>query len=479
MVKAQLESGISGRRFKSKRDQILHDPFKGPPLAQFIKSSTIWDIWPSVSAFTLEAIAIAFTNRPKHDYHHGTGTSSAYAQYTEARRAWGSMIHHSRTLARIIWIHIPDELYPHSEKDPPSDAEVNQAILEKKTMTNLIESFSVSVKHYLRGERGIFYEDLYHLVCFLPKYNVPSYVQMPNAPQLPEFEAFETLKKEKSDKFIKIELPSASHQSNQSTSNSRSTIQYPDPLIPPIKLLPSYNPPKKTLCDHLPVFRIFRSLWKGALNFTKQRRRSVQNLNDDNLPLEILWQLDAYITSLKRRKMLDVPTTNSMNASIVGLSDALSTLERVLTTPLPFGYTVHLKTVIWGYLLFLPFQLIGTFKKITIPATALISFVFLGFLKISEDIENPFGYSPNDLDLDHFCFNIIAKEIDELTSSPPSNPSDYIFSASNLPLFNLGEFKTAEEIYQSMKPDELRNSLSRKDISSSNSNSSLLKRGEV
>lgn len=44
----------------------------------------------------------------------------------------------------------------------------------------------------------------------------------------------------------------------------------------------------------------------------------------------------------------------------------------------------------------------------------LISFVFLGFLNISEDIEKPFGYSPNDLDMDHFCFNIIAKELDEL-----------------------------------------------------------------
>ncbi|KAH9811098.1 hypothetical protein DFH28DRAFT_1182684 [Melampsora americana] len=460
MGTTQYEPGMFGRRFKSKRDQILHDPFKGPPITQFIKSSTIWDIWPSVLVFTLEALAITLTNHPKHNYHHGTG--SAYAQYTEARRAWGSVIHHSRTLARMIWLHIPDELYPHSEKDSPSDAEVNQAILEKKTMTNLIEAFSVSVKHYLRGERGIFYEDLYHLVCFLPKYGVPSYVQMPKAPQLPELDAFEILKNEKSDEFVKIEVTSENHHNNLSTSTTRSISLYPDPLIPPITLKPSYDPPKRTLCDHLPLFRIFRSLWKGVMNVTKQRRRSFHKLDDDNLPLEILWQLDAYVTSLQRRKILDVPTTNSMNASILGLSDALGTVERVLTTPLPFGYTVHLK-----------------FHKITVPATSLISFVFLGFIQISEDIENPFGYSPNDLDLDHFCFDIIAKEIDELTSSPPSNPSNYIFSSSNLPLFNLGQFKTSEEIYQSMKPDELRISLSRKEIPSSNPSSVIIKPGKV
>lgn len=33
---------------------------------------------------------------------------------------------------------------------------------------------SVAVKHYLRGEDGIFYEDLYHLVKFLPAYELPA-----------------------------------------------------------------------------------------------------------------------------------------------------------------------------------------------------------------------------------------------------------------------------------------------------------------
>ena len=36
-------------------------------------------------------------------------------------------------------------------------------------MLNLLEAFAVALKHYLRGETGIHYEDLYHLVLFLPK----------------------------------------------------------------------------------------------------------------------------------------------------------------------------------------------------------------------------------------------------------------------------------------------------------------------
>lgn len=49
-----------------------------------------------------------------------------------------------------------------------------RALIEKKTIMNLLEGFGVSVKHYLRGEEGIFYEDLYHLVKFLPAYALPN-----------------------------------------------------------------------------------------------------------------------------------------------------------------------------------------------------------------------------------------------------------------------------------------------------------------
>lgn len=44
-----------------------------------------------------------------------------------------------------------------------------------QTMLNLLEAYAVSVKHYLRGETGIHYEDLYHLVLFLPKVDIRIY----------------------------------------------------------------------------------------------------------------------------------------------------------------------------------------------------------------------------------------------------------------------------------------------------------------
>lgn len=138
--------------------------------------------------------------------------------------------------------------------------------------------------------------------------------------------------------------------------------------------------------------------------------------------------------------------------SISSLSDSLTTLERILTTPIPFGYIVHLKLIIWGYLIFLPFQLISTFGYVTIPAVALIAIAFLGFLQIGEEIENPFGYDSNDLDMDHFCHNIISRELAEITALAPPDPDQFMFTSFNMPLLRHGDLRDATkltEVYSS------------------------------
>lgn len=63
-----------------------------------------------------------------------------------------------------------------SASNDPSTLEQRKArvLIEKKTVINLIEAFGVAVKHYLRGEEGVYYVDLFHLVKFLPSYALPA-----------------------------------------------------------------------------------------------------------------------------------------------------------------------------------------------------------------------------------------------------------------------------------------------------------------
>ncbi|KAI7937245.1 hypothetical protein MJO28_016144 [Puccinia striiformis f. sp. tritici] len=481
---------VVGRTANTKRGQSLHDPFRDPPFTHFIKSSTFWKTWPSVLLFTLEAAIIAFSNRNSKALSVSTTiltvlgtvigfaisyrTSSAYTQYIEARKAWGNVIHHSRTLSRLIWIHLPNELTTHTSKDPATEEEVlknpSDPCLSDPAHSQTFRTHS-ETPCYAREEDdgqfgasflqyGIYYEDLYHLTCMLPKYNQVGPKLFTGVPQLPS-------KFKSQDSSFVVEVEKAySIGSEDEVSRPKSifqdpTIQPADPMNPPIKLLPEHNPPRKTVYDRFPFLRMIRTFFKGSMNATGLRQASDRRYcPEENIPLEILWHLSIYLATLQARKVIDVPTTNTINASLVGLSDALANVERVLTTPIPFGYLVHLKTIIWGYLTFLPFQLIGTFRKITIPATGLIAFAFLGFLQIGEDIENPFGYSSNDLDLDHFCSDIISRELGELTSTPPTDPMSFVLTSSNMPLFERGCFQTASEMSNSLIKEDLEHLLS-------------------
>ncbi|KAA1067368.1 hypothetical protein PGT21_002624 [Puccinia graminis f. sp. tritici] len=462
---------VVGRTSKTKKSQSLHDPFRDPPFTKFVRSSTFWKTWPSVCFFLLEAGIIALYNRPAKSLQLSSTiltvlgtvigfaisyrTSSAYAQYNEARKAWGNVIHHSRTLSRLIWLHVPNELTPHTSKDPPTENEKIRAMTEKKTMINLVQAFSISLKHYLRGEYGIYYEDLYHLTCILPKYNQVGPKSFSGVPQLPG-------KFRSEDASFVVEVEKAYSVLTEdgiprpSSLFHGPTVQPADPMNPPIKLVPGYNPPRKTIFDRFRFLRVFRSLVKGSKNACRVRQASDRRYcPGENIPLEILWHLSIYLSTLQVRKVIDVPTTNTFNATLVGFSDALTNVERVLTTPIPFGYLVHLNTIIYGYLTFLPFQLVGAFKKIVVPATALIAFAFLGFMKIGEDIENLFGYASNDLDLDHFCNDIILRELEELTSIPPTDPMGYVLTSCNMPLFESGCFQTATDILNTLSPEDL------------------------
>lgn len=58
--------------------------------------------------------------------------------------------------------------------------------------------------------------------------------------------------------------------------------------------------------------------------------------------------------------------------TLTQLVDALTGLERILTTPIPFSYSVHLWVVTTIYCLVLPFQLVGPLQWVVIPGTAIV-----------------------------------------------------------------------------------------------------------
>jgi len=148
-----------------------------------------------------------------------------------------------------------------------------------------------------------------------------------------------------------------------------------------------------------------------------------------------------------RNGLVNPAIATGFTANLTILQDSLSNLERVCNTPLPFAYQVHLRMTLWFYLFFLPFQLSNAFGYVTIPATAFAAFLLIGFLEIGQQIENPFNYDLNDLDLDRFC-HVIQRELHLITVHTNPDPSDFIFTSLNQP-FAPADRRSALELTQS------------------------------
>ncbi|KAI0049357.1 UPF0187-domain-containing protein [Auriscalpium vulgare] len=417
-------------------------------------------------------------------------TTSSFERYNEGRRLWSQIILGSRTMARLVWFHVPEAM-DLGQPNMSIDERRARVMIEKKTVINLIEAFAVAVKHYLRGEEGIFYEDLYHLTKFLPAYalppGMPSNIDLHDMPMSPKsnIEPASPVQRRTSQRSFPDRHRSVSHPHIRLSDAGHSPR--PPPLAPIVSpsasspnlsskaekpaalsalpmqseksarslgnrsmrdsidgdgfLLPARNPPKYSYFDLFPFSLLVKVMTskgrevkgkKGARLRAKLGNRGITH----NLPLEISLYLSSYVAALQARKAIDPPTATNIIASLNMLVDALTGLERILTTPIPFSYSIHLWAVTLVYCLFLPFQLWNSLKFVTIPGTVIASFIFFGFLVAGEEIENPFGYDKNDLNLDHFTNNIIRRELLAITGTPAPNPANWAFSVHNDLVFN-------------------------------------------
>ncbi|CAJ0843590.1 8559_t:CDS:2 [Entrophospora sp. SA101] len=149
------------------------------------------------------------------------------------------------------------------------------------------------------------------------------------------------------------------------------------------------------------------TLWDQLLHRTSKPHLRVDKESgsdvNHNLPLEICLYLSSYVHDNAAKNRITAPVTTNMLNCINTMVDCLSQFERVLRSPIPLAYSIHLAQTVWIYCLSLPFQLMGTAHWATIPIVFFACVVLLGIERIGAEIENPFGYDDNDLPLDDFC----------------------------------------------------------------------------
>ncbi|EDR01137.1 uncharacterized protein LACBIDRAFT_312458 [Laccaria bicolor S238N-H82] len=494
------------------------------------RGSVVWRIWPAVLLHTLFASAITMISMRgiMHleipnvmltvlgvviGFVISYRAMSGYERYWLGRTYWSDVIRNARTLGRLIWFHVPPRLTPKTPEETQSGEckrsiqEMNKVMAEKRMALDLIDGYAVSLKHHIRGELGIYYEDLYHLIRPLHEHDhtdnqniqhaMTSALPVPRKAQRittkthmhsqpPPRRARSVspdLSLEPSDPAILTINAYGTFDPNKLTSSSP-----PQPShLPPLRrsashsshlssqsqhqpLLPSTQPPADTVMDKISsdliplpglaaLFQWFhpqhtlellpspdaevdpgatsqpQRRWQGPVQsslYNKHRPRVAGS--GENLPLEILRCLSEWLSVLEDRGTVPGSSMGPMINAVAAMEDSLSGLERILTTPLPFSYQVTSgitspTSAILIQISFVEQALVSLFGYYTIPGVAIAAFIYLGFLAAGEEIEQPFGYDDNDLDLDLFCHAIVHADIKQLKTSPCLNaylgpPSD-------------------------------------------------------
>ncbi len=135
-------------------------------------------------------------------------------------------------------------------------------------------------------------------------------------------------------------------------------------------------------------------------------------------PLEIAFWISDYLQQQYEQKKLSIHQLTALFQLLDKLVDYLGGCERILKTPIPLAYNIHLKQLLLIYCFSLPFQLVDDLGFLTPLFVVLVSFTVFGIEAIGIEIENPFGFDPNDLPLDKIC-QTMATNIDDLVSLAP------------------------------------------------------------
>ncbi|KAF9233565.1 Bestrophin, RFP-TM, chloride channel-domain-containing protein [Melanogaster broomeanus] len=318
-------------------------------------------------------------------------TTTSYDRYNEGRRLWAQIVGGTRSFARVVWFHVPENATG-VETLCEDEAKV-QTLIEKKTVINLLEGYAVAITHYLRGEDGASSEDVLPFIRYLPPYDLP--------PSIPP--------------HLDADVCGASLT-----------------LVTCVTAVPRRTP---TLLLSLAVIsnrRVLADRTQGIQH--KFQPHNVPPIRPPGFSFKA--QFLRFLEMVTSKAPKKVPKCDQRALDKSSYIAALEARNEKLVPRLepPTMCKINLR---------LPFQILDTLGWFTIPATILASFMFFGFLVAGAEIENPFGYDKNDLvfnriplkDMHFIVHNIVRKELHAITSMPPPNPRKWAFSDLNSSLF--------------------------------------------
>jgi ion channel-forming bestrophin family protein len=117
-------------------------------------------------------------------------------------------------------------------------------------------------------------------------------------------------------------------------------------------------------------------------------------------PAVLLLLFSEELSRLRRAGRIEPILAASFEPTLGGISHIIGGCERIANTPIPFTYSVIIHRVVYLYCLMLPFGLVDTIGVLTPLVVTYVTYTFIALETLSDEIEEPFGTSPNDLALE-------------------------------------------------------------------------------
>ncbi|KAJ7738477.1 Bestrophin, RFP-TM, chloride channel-domain-containing protein [Mycena maculata] len=378
-----------------------------------IKGSIVGRIFGPVLTVTLFATAVAYANHRGYSlsltnsivpllsvvvglilvFRNGT----SYDRYWEGRKCFGNMTSNVRNLSRLVWIQVAlpptDEQPAHTKgKTPVTDLTEQQLRRKKIEVLRLSLSFVFAVKHYLRGEDGMHWED-YRGV--LPA----SFIRADETGYNTQHTTGSNSYAATMNNSVVGDLPGASTDTiNKSDATKRVRPKRSKNQIHPTTTTPLLGGTQRTVEFH---------------PFADEASMP--------LPLVIAHEITRILFQFRREGFLETvgpAGVNAMTGLLTSMADQMTAMERVANTPIPISYGIHLKQCVTLYLFALPLTLVKELGWATIPLVTVVAFTFMGIEGIADEIEMPFGSDPGDLPLDRYCKDL-KEEIDYIIERLP------------------------------------------------------------
>ena len=188
----------------------------------------------------------------------------------------------------------------------------------------------------------------------------------------------------------------------------------------------------------------FRQIaWNYALSSHLRRQdasKSIEQLIDkdelkllnikSNIPNGILYNQATDLKLLHKEGKLDSYQMVQLDETLSKLTDSMGKCERIKNTVFPSSYSLLVDLLIYMWIVFLPFGLIGlvdVIGYIIIPATTSLAFSFLVIDRIAIYMQDPFENKPSDTPMLTLSRNIeinIKQELNETDVPGPLLPDD-------------------------------------------------------